>query len=179
MLIRTLKPVLERELALEKFSARGVSGLVRRCISGKLIGAAEIYIPYRLYKITVRDRIMSAVRFLAVDAACGIFDPIEIGNAPFDYHLIETRNFLPSEVAETDTQAIVLSKARTVLFSAGLFRLREPEISVELVENDFHIGYWAGFYGSKKNMNIMVVDAMTRTIAGGKVTECVKKWLNN
>ena len=179
MLIRTLKPALEREPALEKLSAPGLSGWLRRCISGKLIGAAEIYIPYRFYKVTVRDRQRSAERFLAIDAASGIFDPIEISQATFDCRLVETRNFLPAQVAEADTQAAVMSKTRKALFSSGFFRLREPEISVELAENDFHIGYWAGFYGSKQKTNVVVLDAMTQTIAGGKVTECVRNWLNN
>lgn len=179
MLIRILKSAVERELALEKLSARGLSGWMRRRISGKLIGAAEIYIPYRLYKITVRDRKVLAERFLAVDAACGIFDPIEIGRESLNCRMVETRNFLTAEVAEADTRAIVLTKMRKVLFSAGMFRLREPEILVELVEDDFHIGYWTGFYGSRERTNVMVLDAMTQTMAGGKVTEHVKNWLNN
>lgn len=170
---------MDRELALKNFSSRGLGGWMRRSISGKLIGTAEIYIPYRLYKITIRDRQMSAARFLAVDAVSGIFDPIEIRNMGFDCQLVETRNFLPLQVAESDTQAIVLSRTRKVLFSSGVFRLREPEISVELVENGFHVGYWAGFYGNKKKMNVLVLDAMTQTIAGGKMTEHVKNWLNN
>lgn len=179
MLIRTLKSGIEREFALEKLSAPGLSGWMRRCISGKLIGAAEIYIPYRLYKIIVRDRQRSAERFLAIDAVSGIFDPINVSQTHFDCQLVESRNFLPSQVAEVDTQAAVLAKTRKVLFSSGFFRLREPEISIELAENDFHIGYWAGFYGSKEKMNVMVLDSMTQTIAGGKVTECVKNWLNH
>jgi hypothetical protein len=84
---------------------------------------------------------------------------------------------LPARLSEADTQASALAKARRLVFSAGFFRLAKPVISAEVIESEFYIPYWAGFYGEEKNVNVVTLDALRGTIEGGKTTESVRDWL--
>jgi hypothetical protein len=171
MLIRSLQSVVEREQALSKFS--------HRWMSGKLLGVADIYIPYRLYKMNLEDRRVRTTRLLAIDAVSGNLDPFEFSETPLQnrYTDMETRNFLPAQLSEPETHAAALAKFRRLLFSAGFFRLAKPVISVELVESVLFIPYWAGFYGQEHSVRVLMLDAIRGTIEGGKITSSVKAWL--
>jgi hypothetical protein len=171
MLIRSLQSAVEREQALSKFS--------RRWMSGKLLGVADIYIPYRLYKMNLEDRRVRTARLLAIDAVSGNLDPFEFSESPLQNRCtdMETRNFLPAQLSEPETHAAALAKFRRLLFSAGFFRLAKPVISVELVESAFFIPYWAGFYGQEHSVRVLMLDAIRGTIEGGKITSSVKAWL--
>jgi hypothetical protein len=177
MLIRSLQPVVGRELAWRKLSPSGPSGMVRRRITGKLLGVGEIYIPYRLYRVKIEDRHLQSERLLAVDAVSGTLDPFEFPESPKSCLEIETRNHLPARLSEAATRAAVLTKARRLLFSAGFFRLARPAISAEVIEPEFHIPYWAGFYGAEKNVGVVMLDAVRGTVEGGKATHSVRTWL--
>ena len=171
MLIRSLQSVVEREQAFSKFS--------RRWMSGKLLGVADIYIPYRLYKINLEDRRVRTARLLAIDAVSGNLDPFEFSESPLQSRCVdmETRNYLPAQLSEPETHAAALAKFHRLLFSAGLFRLAKPVISVELVEAVFFMPYWAGFYGQECSVRVLLQDAIRGTIEGGKITSSVKAWL--
>jgi hypothetical protein len=171
MLIRSLQSAVEREQALRKFS--------RRWMSGKLLGVADIYIPYRLYKMNLEDRRVRTARLLAIDAISGNLDPFEFSESPLQNRCtdMETRNFLPAQLSEPETHAAALAKFRRLLFSAGFFRLAKPVISVELVESAFFMPYWAGFYGQEHSVRVLMLDAIRGTIEGGKITGSVKAWL--
>lgn len=171
MLIRSLQSVVEREQALSKFS--------RRWMSGKLLGVADIYIPYRLYKVNLEDRRVRTARLLAIDAVSGNLDPFEFSETPLQNRCtdMETRNYLPAQLSEPETHAAALAKFRRLLFSAGFFRLAKPVISVELVESAFFFPYWAGFYGQEQSVRVLMLDAIRGTIEGGKITSSVKAWL--
>ena len=179
MLIHSLQPVVGRELALRKLSPSGPSGLLRRWMTGKLLGVSEIYIPYRLYRVAVEDRRLRSSRLLAVDAVSRTLDPFEFDEPPAEGRCreVETRNHLPARLSEPETQAAALSKARRLLFAAGFFRLAKPVISVEVIGPEFHIPYWAGFYGTEKNVSLVMLDAIRGTIEGGKATQSVRAWL--
>ena len=171
MLIRSLQSAVEREQALSKFS--------RRWMSGKLLGVADIYIPYRLYKMTLEDRRVRTARLLAIDAISGNLDPFEFSESPLQTRCtdMETRNYLPAQLSEPETHAAALAKFRRLLFSAGFFRLAKPVIYVELVESALFIPYWAGFYGQEHSVRVLMLDAIRGTMEGGKITSSVKAWL--
>jgi hypothetical protein len=181
MLIRSLQSVVQREQALSKFLPAGTSGLMRRWMSGRLLGMADIYIPYRLYKVNIEDRGLRSARLLAVDALSGNLDPFEFSESPIHNRCadIETRNYLPAQLSESETHVAALAKFRRLVFSAGFFRLAKPVISVELIESDLFIPYWAGFYGEEKSVRVLMLDAIRGTIEGGKITNSVKAWLHD
>jgi hypothetical protein len=179
MLIRSLQPAVEREMALRKLSPTRPSGILRRWTMGKFLGLSDIYIPYRLYHVKIHDHRMQSSRLLAVDALSAALDPFEFPAQPTQDRCtyIETRNHLPARLAEIETRASVLAKARRLLFSAGFFRLAKPVISAELLESEFYVPYWAGFYGEEKSVRVVMLDAIRGTIEGGKAAHSVRAWL--
>ena len=179
MLIRSLQPAVEREVALRKLSPAGPSGILRRWTMGKFLGLSEIYIPYRLYRVNVEDRGVRSSRLLAVDAVSNTLDPFEFSEPPTQDRCrnIETRNHLPARLSEAETRASVIAKVRRLLFSAGFFRLAKPVLSAELLEPEFYVPYWAGFYGEEKSVRVVMLDAIRGTIEGGKATHSVRAWL--
>ena len=179
MIIRSLQPALDRELALRNFSPAGPLGILRRWRTGKLLGISDIYIPYRLYRVQVEDIRVRNARFLAVDAMSGVLDPYEFPEPPLPGQSVEveTSNALPVRLAETETRAFVLEKLRRLLFSAGFFRLAKPVMTAEMTGATFYIPYWVGFYGGPQNVRVQVLNAVRGTIEGSKVSSLVKTWL--
>ena len=177
MAILSLQRRMSYEEALRQLSARAAG--LRRWISGPLRGVAEIYLPYRLYRVTVDDRRLRSVRYYAVDAAAGKLDPYEFANPPAlgESIAVETRNFHPAYLDEDQTNKLVTEKVRRLLYSRGFFRVINPNITAELIQSEFYIPYWAGFYGHDQNISITVLNAVRRTVEGNKVRRLVKTWL--
>lgn len=179
MQIRSIQSEVTHELAWQRLSSAGASGILRRWMTGRLLGIADIYIPYHLYKVQMDDRRVSTRRLLAVDALSGNLDPFEFAESPMQDRCVhvETRNYLPVQLSEAETHTLALAKFRRLLFSAGFFRLAKPEIAIELIEPALYIPYWAGFYGEEQSVRILALDAVRGTIEGSKVTNSVKAWL--
>jgi hypothetical protein len=175
MQIRSIQSEVTHELAWQRLSSAGASGILRRWMTGRLLGIADIYIPYHLYKVQMDDRRVSTRRLLAVDALSGNLDPFEFAEPPMQDRCVhvETRNYLPVQLSEAETHTLALAKFRRLLFSAGFFRLAKPEIAIELIEP----ALWAGFYGEEQSVRILALDAVRGTIEGSKVTNSVKAWL--
>ena len=167
------------EEAVRRLSGSGLQGGLRRWINGPLRAVAEIYLPYRLYRVTMDDRRLKSVRHYAVDAAAGTLDPYEFATppAPETWVEVETRNFHPARLDESQTTKLVTEKVRRLLYSRGFFRVMNPSIGAELVQPEFYIPYWAGFYGDEQNMGITVLNAVRQTVEGNKARRLVKTWL--
>jgi hypothetical protein len=178
MMIRTLQSVVGREQALRILSPRGLVGIVRRWHTGKLFALGDIYIPYRLYQVKVDDYRVRSARFLAVDAISGGLDPYEFAESPLHERCaeVETANYLPTQLAEAHTRTLVSEKVRRLLFSTGFFRLVKPAITMDLI-GEFHIPYWAGFYGEAHNVSVLMLNAVRGTIEGSKASNLLKTWL--
>jgi hypothetical protein len=178
-MIFSLQSEIGHEHALRKLSPSGPLGMVRRMMTGDLLGVSDIYIPYRLYKVTVDDRRVRSARYLAVDAISGALDPYEFGELPGQerYAEVETHNCLPVRYAEADSRALILEKARRMLFSGGFFRLARPVIAAELIGSEFYVPYWAGFYGQEQNVKVLMLDGIRGTVEGSKVSHLVRAWL--
>lgn len=179
MLITSLKSRVNRKQALCLLSSSGMSGVLRRWLKGDLVLHAEIYIPYRLYKIVCEDPKSQSTRCYAIDAISGLLDPYQFSEIPVQSEFvgIETQNFMPPSLDEGRTRELAIEKARRVVFSRGFFRLAHPRITAELIQPEIYIPYWAGFYGNKQDLSIVVLDAVRRTIEGSKVAHALKAWL--
>lgn len=175
MKICTLSHKIDRDLALRRLN----SGFPRRWFHGPLRGIADIYIPYRLYKVMLDDRRLQSVRYYAVDAAAGTLDPYEFPTAPEEnaWAELDTSNFHPVRLSESETKKIAVEKVRRSLYSSGFFRLTNPGITAELIKPEFYTPYWAGFYGSSKNVSIRVMNAVQQTMEGSKFRHLLKTWL--
>lgn len=179
MLIKSLKSSVNREQASRLLSSSGMTGVLRRWLTGDLALLADIYIPYRLYKIACEDAKLQSARCYAIDALSGTLDPYQFSEIPVQSEFvgIETQNFMSPSLDEGRTRELAIEKARRVIFSRGFFRLAHPRITAELVQPELYIPYWAGFYGSKQDLSIVVLDAVRRTIEGRKVAHAIKAWL--
>jgi hypothetical protein len=181
MMIRVFQGAMSRAEALKMLTPSGPATAVRRLLHGPLIGMCDVFIPYRLYKITTQNRDARGVRFLAVDAVAGTLDPYEFPYPPKAEHFteVETRNFISEGLPEEQTRAIVLGTSRRRLFSGGFFRLSNPVITAEFIGPEFHVPYWTGFYGSHSNVKVIMLDAVRRTTEGAKVSDVVTTWLRS
>jgi hypothetical protein len=179
MTIFSLQRRISYDLALRKLSPSGPLGALRQWVAGPLRGVAEIHIPCRLYKISANDRRFRSVRYYAVDAAAGTLDPYEFAVPPeaADYVAVETRNFHPVCLDETQTHRMVTEKVRRLLYSRGFFRMVNPKIIAQLLRPEFYIPYWAGFYGDERNISLTVLNAVRETVEGQKLRELVQAWL--
>jgi hypothetical protein len=179
MTICSLQSRTGYELALRKLNASGTLGVFHRWLRGPLRGIAEIYLPYRLYKVTLEDRRVRSLRYYAMDAAAGTLDPYEFVTLPKPeaWAEVQTRNLHPVKLEESETRKLTLEKVRRLLFSRGFFQLVNPQISAELVKPEFYIPYWAGFYGNDQNVRVTVMDGVRQTIEGSKVRQLVQAWL--
>jgi hypothetical protein len=179
MVIRSLQRNVNYEEALRKLAPSGPLSRLRRWISGPLRVIAEIYIPYRLYDVTVDDRRLHSMVHYAVDAAVGTLDPYEFETppGPNSWIELETRNFHLVQLDRGRTEKLVIEKVRRSLYSRGFFRLANPSITAKLIGPEFYIPYWAAFYGEEQNIRVTVLNAMHQKIEGSKVRQLVKMWL--
>ena len=178
-MIRSLQPGLTRDLALRTLSPPWPFGLLRRWTKGKVLGMAEIYIPYRLYKVNIECRGKRSNRFLAVDATSGTLDPYEFSDDNLQGRCIdvETRNCLPVRLIEAKTHTLALEQVRRLLFSKGVFLSGTPTITAETTGAEFYVPYWAGFFGQEHNVTVLMLNAIRGTIEGNKIAGLVKAWL--
>ena len=169
---------MTRALALSRLNSSGKFRVVTRWLNGPLRGVAEIYLPYRLYKVSFEDGGVRRTRYYAIDAASGALDPYEFVNLPKPHEFeVETRNCFPVRLAETETRNLAVQKLRRLLFSRGFFRLSYPQLTAELINPEFYLPYWVGFYGDEQNMNLKVLNAMRETLEGSKIRRLLQAWL--
>ena len=174
--IQTLRPTLSEDAARRMLAPQGIKGLLMRWSRGDLRALAPVYIPFRLYSVSIDDRGAKASRYYAVDAASGLLDPYEF-SAPPDLEITDTRNAIAAIVPEDATRARAIEKLRRKLYSAGFFRLRNPSLTAELKLELFHVPYCAGFFGDDQQLNITVLDAVRHSIEGAKVRRVIHDWL--
>lgn len=178
MNISSLRSSTSREQALRQLMPADQRGLFRTWLNGKLLGLADVYIPYRLYKITIEDRRLQCLRYYAVDAVTGTLDPYEFAAPPPNAMFAEvtTRNCHPVQLDEAETRQLAVQRVRRSVFSRGLFRVSYPVFVAELLRSDFYIPYWLGFYG-ERNLKVVVLNAVRQTYEGSKVRRLIETWL--
>jgi hypothetical protein len=168
---------MTRESAIRKLA--GDRGMLRRWLGGELLALAEVYIPYRLYEITIQDRGRETRRYHSVDAATGTLDPYEFPAPlePENFVALETRNFHPALLDDQHTRELAIESVQRALFSKGFFRVTNPGIHAHLLDTEFYVPYWAGFCGREQNLNLVVLNAVRQTYEGSKLRRLVQSWL--
>ncbi|MBZ5536479.1 MAG: hypothetical protein LAO31_11030 [Acidobacteriia bacterium] len=173
--IRTLKPNVTREDAIAHFS-----GLLRTLQLGKVHSVADIYIPFRLFRVHITNRSRTEARILGLDAVRGNFDLYSFDSMPDSGSLItiDTRNHPHRGIDENQARAALVERVRRLVFTRGFFKIRDLDIGAELVPLDFHVPYWVGFSGSPSHLRLAVMDAIRRRVEGAKVRNFVRDWLS-
>lgn len=179
-LIRSLKPNVNRDEAIRQFAPRGPYALLRTAAFGPLRTVAELYIPFRLFRVEIVNRGVSEERLLALDAVSGTLDLYQFERIPDETETvpIESRNCAPAALPDSAASELVVAKLRRILYSRGFFRMRDLRITAVPLAVEIHIPYWLGFRGSEDRARVSVIDAVRRRFEGAKVRRLVEAWLS-
>lgn len=175
--ICSLKPNVTREQAIQCFAPAGPVGAMRRIAGGPLISVADLYIPFRLFQITVTNNGNAGSKLVAMDAVTGLLDLYAFDSMPGGLVDMETRNRPDSRLSDSECKRLVIDKFRRIVFNQGFFRLRNVSIDATCVTEELHIPYWIGFRGNGPYLRISVLDAVRRRLEGAKVRQLVESWL--
>lgn len=177
--IRSLKPNVTRDDAISQFSSRGPSAIFRNLLFGPLRSVAELYIPFRLFRVRIINRGIHDERLVALDGVTGSLDLYQFDHLPTEAEWIslETRNCPPAKLSDTAATELVVAKLRRVFYSRGFFKMRDLEISAISISEELHIPYWLGFRGTHQHARFAVLDAVRRRPEGAKVRRLVEEWL--
>jgi hypothetical protein len=178
--IRSLKPNVSREEALLHFTG-GARGGAARILQGRARSMAELYIPYRLFQVKIKNGGREESRIYGLDAVEGTLDLFEFPKFPAEQELVtlKTRNFLPCRLAAEQMKEKLIDKVRRLLFSRGFVRLRDLQMEATAIAGDLYLPYWVCFRGSERAAKLEIMDAMRRRSEGGKVRGLVRDWLQS
>ena len=175
--IRSLRPNLSREQALARLLPTPVLG--RLLGRGPLRSLADVYIPFRLYQVEIRNGGKYDRRLLALDAVTGTLDLYGFDHVPDAGETveIETRNYPDARMEKDRACELVAEKIRRMLFLTGFFRVRDLALRVEPLDFEFHVPYWVGFFGWGQEARLVVLDAVRCTPEGPKMRALLQDWL--
>ena len=176
--IRSLRPNVSREQAVELFSRPGILGAPREAFSGPLRSISDFYIPFRVFRLGILNGHRREAHILAVDSVTGTLMPYLFREVPSgaDVIEIETRNHVSPALAVESARRVAETRSQRMLFASGFFRVRELKISSELAE-EVHVPYWVGFRGRGNEARFSVMDAVRRRTEGAKVRQILRNWL--
>jgi len=141
---------------------------------------ADIYIPFRLFRVQIRNRERTEVQIFGLDAVRGSFDLYSFPSLPDSREIVhvQTENHPPAMIDGKRAQEILVERVRRIVFTRGFFQIESLGIQSELIPMDIHVPYWVGFSGPPDNLNLTVMDAIRRRFEGAKVQEFVREWLS-
>jgi len=176
--IRSLRPNVTREQAIQHFSA-GALNRVANLTRGRIRSLAELYIPYRSFRVKITSGGREQSRIFALDAVQGVLDLFEFPAHPAasDLLTIETRNVLPSSLDELQLRDRIIAKVRRIVFAQGFFKLRDLQINADIIPGEYCVPYWVCFRGVHERAHLAVLDAVRRKREGAKVGHMIEAWL--
>lgn len=177
--IRSVKPNVTRDDAVRQFSGRGSSAILRNLFFGRLRSVAELYVPFRIFRVRITNRGATEEKLIALDGVTGTLDLFKFDHIPDGSETIsvETRNRPSGHLTDQVLTERLLAKLRRVLYSRGFFKMRDLELSAVPLPDELHIPYWLGFRGSDDRVHLSVIDAVRRRPEGAKVRRLVEEWL--
>ena len=179
MKIRALRPAVTREDVIEAFGA-GVAGGLRRLALGPLRSVADIYVPFRLYHVTVSCGRTRETAVLGVDGVTGALDLYCFDTVPGSADLIDilTRNHVTPALSAAAAGEIVASRATRIMYGrVGFLAAPRVHLDVRPIDGEVHVPYWAGFFGRSDRASLVVIDAVRRQFEGAKVRRLIEQWL--
>ena len=177
-LIRALRPNVTQREALRKFSGAGPSALYWRMRSGPLQRIADVYVPYRLYRVRYNVGRAAHSTLFAMDAVNGSLDLFTFPRVPDANDLISlsTRNRIVPSLQRSSAEAALRQKVLRVIFQKGFFKLRDLRLEIVPESLELYVPYWLAFYG-RANLRCRVMDAVRRRIEGAKASAFFESWL--
>jgi hypothetical protein len=174
--IVSLKARMSKAEAIELFLGGSLRKWLQSWRRGQLVGAREVYIPYRLFQVVVVNRGQEQVSWLALDAITAQLDPYRFESPPDQTELLrlETTAALPARLSIDEMRELLLEKIRRQVYLSGFFRLRDLRIEVESMGAVVYIPYWVGFYRKREEVSIDVIDAVRKQLEGGKLRDLIQ-----
>lgn len=178
--LRSLKPNVTREEAMEQFS-RGAMSRMRATVFGPLRSVAQFFVPFQLFRVEILNGGRRDLQIFGLDAVTGFLDLYRFEQIPDESEVVclETRNRAPVVLDEERGKDLVVAKVQRLLFTTGFFRLRSLRLSAELVPGEIYVPYWVGFRGRGTGARFVVMDAVRRRMEGAKVREVLETWLTS
>ena len=170
---------MTRDEAVKAFTA-GIAGGMRRLTLGPLRSVADIYLPFRLYEVTIVCGSRHETTLVGVDGITGSLDLYRFDAVPAAADLVDvsTRNHAEPALPPASTHERVTSRVtRIVRGRVGFFTPR-VQLDVRPIDGDLHVPYWVGFFGRGETASLVVMDAVRRQIEGGKVRRAIEEWLS-
>jgi len=177
--IRVLKANVSRSDAARAFAPAGISRVLGIQKLRPLRSVAELYVPFRAYKVSIRRGNTLDQQWMAIDLLSGQLDPFTFESLPNDseIEIVTSRNRPEVALDDATARTILTTKIHRVLFQSGFFRMKNLEIHFDSASVEFHMPYWIGFFGSGEAASIKVLDATRRVMEGGKFRSFIYEWL--
>jgi len=177
--IQIMRPNVTQEDALRAFSSSGPASLYWRWKSGPLQRIADVYVPFRLFRVEYQLTKATHSRLFALDAVHGSLDLFEFPKVPAAGQLqtIETRNFLAPSLPLERAELVLREKVWRIIFQQGFFKVREPRLDIFSEPTEIHLPYWLGLYNGPTGVRCRVMDAVRRRMEGAKASLFFEEWL--
>jgi len=177
--IRSLRPNVTREEAIQAFTATGLSSLYWNVRIGSLQRIADAYIPFRIYKVRYSAGGGRHTHHFALDAVDGSLDLFEFAKPPGDAETftVATRNHPPPSLTQTLSENLLRDKVLRLIFQRGFFKVRNVQLETEQLPGEIHLPYWLGFYGTSEDLRCRAMDAVRRRIEGARASALFEHWL--
>jgi hypothetical protein len=177
--IRSLKPNVTREEAIRQFTPPGPFSVIHRTVFGPLRSVAELYVPFRFFRVLIKNRGITEEKLVALDAVSGTLDLYRFEHVPAELEMVslETRNCPSAALSDEEAAELVIAKLRRLLYTRGFFRVRDLQITATPLAVEIHVPYWIGFRGAGAYARLSVIDAVRRRFEGAKVRRLVETWL--
>lgn len=177
--IYSLKPNLTLTEAIEQFNSKKLSTAMRRIRFGPLRSVADVYVPFRVFQVDIKNGERRERQVLGLDAVRGSLDMYGFDHVPDESELIlvETRNIPEPLLDENRASQIIAERVRRQIFTTGFFRVSTLTITASALPIDLHVPYWIGLFGSGEKASLMVMDAVRKRFEGAKARELMAGWL--
>jgi hypothetical protein len=176
---KVLRANVSRQQAEIAFNSSGLRRLSWIYDLQPLRSIADLYIPFRLYRVSIERGSTRDIRWMALDLVFGGLDPFTFESLPAadDMNIVNNRNRLLPKLEDSTARSLLTTKIQRVLFQTGFFRMRGLNIQLEPAIEELHMPYWVGFFGANEKASIKVLDATRGVIEGEKFRRLVHEWL--
>lgn len=146
-----------------------------------LRGLRRVYVPYRLFRVTVTNRGREQVMWLALDSVSGQLDPYRFDAPPenrgVDPEPDDGADVLPGRIPVERLHERALACVRREVFRRGFFRLAELCLAADDAGREVRVPYWVGVFERDGRVALEVWNAVRCQREGAKLCELIEEWL--
>jgi len=177
--ILSVRPNVGREDAISIFGGRDLGAMLWRLRKGGLQAVADVYVPYRFYRVHIAGRRASLTHIYAIDSVDGSLDPYEFETVPAGQSLmqVKTRNCLAASLDQEQAKSLLREKTLRMIFQGGFFKVGTADLRLESLAAEIYLPYWLGFYGRNGRVDFRIIDAVRRCVEGAKAHALFESWI--